>query len=65
MTGIVETALYVGDLECSGRSYEEIFGFRLLMSGDRMRAYSVADKEARRAARQARRAAHGIYDFAG
>ncbi len=43
VTGVVETALYVDDLERSGRFYEEVFGFRLLMSEDRMRAYSVAD----------------------
>jgi len=45
VTGVVETALYVDDLERSGRFYEGVFGFRLLMSEDRMRAYSVADKQ--------------------
>ena len=45
VTGVVETALYVDDLERSGRFYEGLFGFRLLMSEDRMRAYSVADKQ--------------------
>ncbi len=45
VTGVVETALYVDDLEHSGRFYEEVFGFRLLMSEDRMRAYSVADRQ--------------------
>jgi len=46
VTGVVETALYVDDLERSGRFYEEVFGFRLLMAEDRMRAYSVADRQA-------------------
>ena len=45
VTGVVETALYVEDLERSGDFYEGLFGFRLLMSEDRMRAYSVADKQ--------------------
>ncbi len=45
VTGVIETALYVDDLERSGRFYEEIFGFRLLMAEERMRAYSVADRQ--------------------
>ena len=45
VTGVVETALYVDDLDRSGRFYEGVFGFRLLMAEDRMRAYSVADKQ--------------------
>lgn len=45
VTGVVETALYVDDLEQSGRFYEDLFGFRLLMAEDRMRAYSVAGKQ--------------------
>ncbi len=45
VTGVVETALYVDDLERSGQFYEEVFGFRLLMAEERMRAYSVADKQ--------------------
>ena len=44
-TGVLETALYVDDLERSGRFYEGVFGFRLLLSEDRMRAYSIADKQ--------------------
>ena len=46
VTGVVETALYRGDLERSGRFHKEVSGSCLLMSEDRMRAYSVADKEA-------------------
>ena len=45
VNGVIETALYVDDLERSGRFYEEVFGVRLLMAEDRMRAYSVADKQ--------------------
>ncbi len=45
VTGVVETALYVDDLERSGRFYEQGFGFRLLMAEERMRAYSVADRQ--------------------
>ncbi len=45
LNGVLETALYVADLERSGRFYETVFGFTLLMSEDRMRAYSVADKQ--------------------
>jgi catechol 2,3-dioxygenase-like lactoylglutathione lyase family enzyme len=45
VAGVIETALYVDDLERSGRFYGEVFGFRLLMAEDRMRAYSVADKQ--------------------
>ncbi len=45
VNGVVETALYVDDLERAGQFYEEIFGFRPLLSDDRMRAYSIADKQ--------------------
>lgn len=45
VNGVVETALYVDDVERSGRFYEEIFGFRQLIGDERMRAYSVADKQ--------------------
>ena len=45
VNGVVETALYVDDLERSGRFYEEVFGFRPLMAEERMRAYSVAEKQ--------------------
>ena len=45
VNGVVETALYVDDLERSGRFYEQVFGFSRLLADDRMRAYSVADKQ--------------------
>jgi catechol 2,3-dioxygenase-like lactoylglutathione lyase family enzyme len=40
--GIVETALYVEDLERAGQFYEGVFGFEKLMADDRFRAYGVA-----------------------
>ena len=45
LNGIIETSLYVGDLERSGSFYETVFGFALLMAEDRMRAYSVSDRQ--------------------
>ena len=45
VNGVVETSLYVEDLERAGRFYEEVFDFHLLMAEERMRAYSVADKQ--------------------
>ena len=44
--GVVETALYVADLERSVAFYSELFRFPLIFSeGDRLRALSVADKQ--------------------
>ncbi len=45
VNGIIESALYVGDLEVSGSFYEIVFGFRQLMAEDRMRAYSVSGQQ--------------------
>lgn len=45
LNGVIETSLYVGDLEKSGAFYETVFGFQPLLADDRMRAYSVADKQ--------------------
>ena len=45
LNGVIETALYVGDLAVSGRFYETVLGFNLLLADDRMRAYSVADTQ--------------------
>ncbi len=45
ISGIIETALYVGNLEVSGSFYESVFGFKPLMAEDRMRAYSVSDRQ--------------------
>ena len=46
LNGIVETALYVADLERAGAFYERVFGLRPLLADDRMRAYGVADRHA-------------------
>lgn len=45
VSGIIESALYVGDLEVSGSFYESVFGFKPLRTEDRMRAYSVSDRQ--------------------
>jgi catechol 2,3-dioxygenase-like lactoylglutathione lyase family enzyme len=45
MNGIVETCLYSKDLSRSVRFYQEKIGLRLLESGERLCAFSVADKQ--------------------
>ncbi len=46
VNGVVETALYVADLERSTRFYQDLFGFPLIYTeGDRLRALSVADRQ--------------------
>ncbi|MDB5320208.1 MAG: gloA [Phycisphaerales bacterium] len=42
--GIIETALYVADLTRAARFYQGLFGFRTLLSDDRLHALSVADR---------------------
>ena len=44
VNGVIETALYVADLDRAARFYRELFGFRLLLSDDRLRALSVAGR---------------------
>jgi len=44
VNGVIETALYVSDLDRAARFYQELFGFRALFSDDRLRALSVADR---------------------
>jgi len=41
LTGILESALYVSDLERSRRFYEDLFGFQVVASGDRLVALAV------------------------
>ena len=41
LIGIIETSLYVDDLERASRFYEEIFGLEPLDGDDRFRAYGV------------------------
>ena len=45
LTGVLETALYVGDLARAERFYARLLGARTLLADDRMRALSVADRQ--------------------
>jgi catechol 2,3-dioxygenase-like lactoylglutathione lyase family enzyme len=45
VNGIVETALYVGDLGRSRRFYQGLFGFRVLLEDERLCALSVGDRQ--------------------
>jgi len=45
LTGIIETALYVDDMDRAAKFYEDILGLRRIGGdADRLRAYSVADR---------------------
>jgi catechol 2,3-dioxygenase-like lactoylglutathione lyase family enzyme len=44
VTGVLETALYVADLDASERFYHELFGFETMLGDHRLRALSVAGK---------------------
>ena len=43
--GILETALYVDDLERSARFYQTIFGFEIIETDERLYALSVAGRQ--------------------
>jgi len=44
--GVLETSLYVADVNASAAFYNEVFGFRVIHAeGDRLRALSVSDKQ--------------------
>jgi catechol 2,3-dioxygenase-like lactoylglutathione lyase family enzyme len=45
LAGIIETALYVEDIERASQFYENILGLRRIAGDDRLRAYSVADRD--------------------
>jgi len=45
LTGILETALYVDDLDRSSTFYEDVIGLHRIQGDDRFRVYSVADKD--------------------
>ncbi len=44
VSGILETCLYVADMEQSARFYERLFGFRRMLSNDRICAFNVSDR---------------------
>jgi catechol 2,3-dioxygenase-like lactoylglutathione lyase family enzyme len=44
LTSVLETSLYVDDLDRASRFYEETFGLTRIHSDDRLRAYSVGDR---------------------
>lgn len=44
LTSVLETSLYVDDLDRASRFYEEIFGLTRIQGDDRLRAYSVGDR---------------------
>jgi catechol 2,3-dioxygenase-like lactoylglutathione lyase family enzyme len=44
VNGVIETALYVSDLDRAARFYQDLFDFHPLLSDDRLRALSVADR---------------------
>jgi catechol 2,3-dioxygenase-like lactoylglutathione lyase family enzyme len=43
--GVVETSLYVADLERSARFYEDVLGFSQMVGDERFRALSVAGRQ--------------------
>ena len=45
LTGVLETALYVADLDRSARFYGELLGGETLLADDRMRAVDVAGRQ--------------------
>lgn len=45
LTGVLETCLYVSDLERASRFYESVLGLRRIAEDERFRAYSVADRD--------------------
>src|SRR6201982_2731366 len=44
LTGVLETSLYVEDLDRASRFYEETLGLTRIAGGDRFRAYGVAGR---------------------
>jgi catechol 2,3-dioxygenase-like lactoylglutathione lyase family enzyme len=45
LAGIIETALYVEDIDRASQFYENILGLRRIAGDDRLRAYSIADRD--------------------
>ncbi len=44
-TGVLETCLYVADLDAAARFYQDLFGFEALTRDDRLCALSVAGRD--------------------
>jgi catechol-2,3-dioxygenase len=44
LTGVLETSLYVDDLDRASRFYEEVFSLTRIQDDDRIRAYSVGER---------------------
>jgi catechol 2,3-dioxygenase-like lactoylglutathione lyase family enzyme len=44
VTGVLETSLYVDDLDRASRFYEQVFALTKMFGDDRLRAYGVSDK---------------------
>src|SRR5580704_2234198 len=44
LTGVLETSLYVDDLDRASRFYEDVFALRRMFADDRLRAYSVSNR---------------------
>jgi catechol 2,3-dioxygenase-like lactoylglutathione lyase family enzyme len=44
LTGVLETSLYVDDLERASRFYEEVFALTQMFGDDRLRAYGVGNR---------------------
>jgi catechol 2,3-dioxygenase-like lactoylglutathione lyase family enzyme len=45
VTGILETCLYVSDVERSAQFYERLFGFRRMVCDERICAFAVSDRD--------------------
>ncbi len=44
VTGILETSLYVSDIDRSTRFYQQLFGFEVILEEERLHALSVAGR---------------------
>jgi catechol 2,3-dioxygenase-like lactoylglutathione lyase family enzyme len=44
LTGVIETSLYVDDLNRASRFYEEVFALAKMFGDDRLRAYGVGNR---------------------
>ncbi len=45
LDGVLETSLYVTDLECSVQFYSKIFGFEIIDAGERLYALGVPGRQ--------------------